>query len=327
MWRITKIMFRAIDLFCGIGGNSWGAREAGIEIVAGFDKWNLAGQVYQDNFLGATFYPGKLQDNSLDDLDKKLGKIDLILASPECTSHSVARGNKEKNRESLELAYQVLRFTEKLQPRWAVIENVTSMKSWDGYQDFLEKLGREYKFLEQPLIASDFGVPQSRRRLFILCDREKQPGLVPLPNQDHPKTVAGILAPQGRYHFTPLVTERRAKNTLDRAKRAIDVLGKETPFLLVYYGSDAAGGWQRLEQPLRTITTVDRFALVRPNGKGGHEMRMLQPDELQAAMGFPPDFKLNGTTRRQKIHLLGNAVCPPVMQAIVNTLTGTSGKE
>ncbi len=90
---------------------------------------------------------------------------------------------------------------------------------------------------------------------------------------------------------------------------------------MVYYGSDAAGGWQRLDQPLRTITTVDRFALVRPDGKGGHEMRMLQPDELQAAMGFPPEFTLNGTTRRQKIHLLGNAVCPPVMQAIVKSLT------
>lgn len=215
---------RAIDLFCGIGGNSWGARDAGLEIVAGFDKWDLAGQMYQDNFPSATFYPGKLQDNSLDDLNKKLGKIDLILASPECTSHSVARGNKEKNRESLELAYQVLRFTEKLQPRWLAIENVTSMKSWDGYQDFLEKLGREYKFLEQPLTASDFGVPQSRRRLFILCDRQKQPEQVLLPMQDRPQTVADILAPDEKYRFSPLVTERRAKNTLTRAQRAIDGL-------------------------------------------------------------------------------------------------------
>jgi site-specific DNA-cytosine methylase len=41
--RIMKI--RALDLFCGAGGSSWGARQAGIEIVAAFDLWPLAGEV------------------------------------------------------------------------------------------------------------------------------------------------------------------------------------------------------------------------------------------------------------------------------------------
>ncbi len=54
---------------------------------------------------------------------------------------------------------------------------------------------------------------------------------------------------------------------------------------MVYYGSDGAGGYQRLDRPLRTVTTLDRFAYVRPT-KFGHEMRMLQPTELAAAMGF-----------------------------------------
>ena len=121
-------MIRAIDLFCGIGGNSWGARNAGAQIVAGFDMWELAGKVYHDNFPEATFCPGKLQDNTLYNLNGKLGKIDLIVASPECTSHSVARGNKAQNMESLELAHQVLRFSDKLKPRSMVIENVVGIK-------------------------------------------------------------------------------------------------------------------------------------------------------------------------------------------------------
>jgi DNA (cytosine-5)-methyltransferase 1 len=88
----------------------------------------------------------------------------------------------------------------------------------------------------------------------------------------------------------------------------------------VYYGSDGAGGYQRLDRPLRTITTLDRFALVQPTSNG-HEMRMLQPTELAAAMGFPGAHVWPRTTRRNLIKLIGNAVCPPVMKDIVKTLT------
>ena len=45
-------------------------------------------------------------------------------------------------------------------------------------------------------------------------------------------------------------------------------LGAGVPFLIVYYRSDNVGGWQRLDRPLRTITTVDRFGLVRMDIKG-----------------------------------------------------------
>jgi DNA (cytosine-5)-methyltransferase 1 len=96
-------------------------------------------------------------------------------------------------------------------------------------------------------------------------------------------------------------------------------LGPDEQFLLVYYGTDGAGGWQALGRPLRTITTLDRFALVRPNGDG-YEMRMLQPPELAAAMGCPAGYVWPETARRNKIKMIGNAVCPPVMQAIVSHL-------
>ena len=49
-------------------------------------------------------------------------------------------------------------------------------------------------------------------------------------------------------------------------------------------------------------------------------MRMLQVPELQLAMGFPPDYKLNHGSRRDRIKLLGNAVCPPVICHIIKTL-------
>ena len=102
----------------------------------------------------------------------------------------------------------------------------------------------------------------------------------------------------------------------------MSALGSKTPFLLVYYGSDAAGGWQSLDRPLRTMTTLDRFALVEPRPEG-HVMRMLQVSELRRAMGFGDDYKMLQGTRRDRIKLLGNGVCPPVMAHLVRRVVAS----
>lgn len=322
----NKKKIRAIDLFCGAGGSSWGARNAGVQIVAGFDKWSLAGQVFQDNFPEATFYPGRLERINLQDVARKLGKIDLILASPECTTHSLARGNRRRSWHSSHTAFQVVRFASELQPRWIVVENVLSMLQWPRYEEFLDGLRQlGYHLREQRLTASEFGVPQSRTRLFVLCDRKRMPDeIIPSPKVVK-KFASGAVDLNGRYPFSALKSPQRAEATLERARVAIENVGTDQPFLLVYYGSDGAGGWQQLDVPLRTVTTLDRFALVKP-GEDGHVMRMLQVPELKKAMGFPALFKIQHGVRREKIHLLGNAVCPPVMRAIVRSLTqeGTS---
>jgi DNA (cytosine-5)-methyltransferase 1 len=100
-------------------------------------------------------------------------------------------------------------------------------------------------------------------------------------------------------------------------RSAAPIRGRDGRLLEVDY----AGDRPTLDAPLRTITTRGHFALVRP-GRGGHEMRMLQVDELRRAMSFPVWFDFGGCTRTETMRLLGNAVCPPVMQAIVETLIG-----
>jgi DNA (cytosine-5)-methyltransferase 1 len=310
---------RTIDIFCGIGGSSWGAMSAGAHIVAGFDKWKLAGSVYKDNFPDATIYTDDLKNINPENLRQEVGKIDLIIASPECTNHSPARGAVPRCEESRETAFHVIRFAEALKPRWIVIENVVSMRNWDKYDKFLgclRNLG--YNYRQQILNASDFSVPQSRRRLFILCDREKIPHEVK-PGRGNTKHARSIVNPNGAYRFTPLQTDRRASATLGRANRAIAQLGSNESFLIVYYGSDQAGGWQSLDRPLRTITTLDRFAYVTPTPEG-HFMRMLQPEELKLAMGWPRKFTINRGTRREKIKMIGNAVCPKVMKSAIKSL-------
>jgi DNA (cytosine-5)-methyltransferase 1 len=317
---------RILDLFCGGGGSSWGARAAGAHIVCGIDADPIARDAYARNFPKARALRLKMTRNTTPGAIGDLGRIDLLLASPECTNHTMARGSRRINHHSRATARFVLNFAAELLPRWVVIENVIQMRDWKGYGPLIAELeDLDYNVLPVTLDARDFGVPQQRRRLFLLCDRKGDP-VPPVPGRRREAgTVADILDPPGTWKSTPLRREGRAKPTLERAERAIAALGEGVPFLIVYYGSDAGGGWQTLDRPLRTITTIDRFGLVTWEGTEPY-LRMLQVPELMRAMGFSGDYSLDGVGRRRdRIRLLGNGVAPPVMEAIVRALTGTTG--
>ena len=215
---------------------------------------------------------------------------------------------------------RVIEYARALGPRWLVLENVIYMRPWSRYgelKDRLRELG--YRLEERILDASDFGVAQKRRRLFLVGDREGQPKLMLRKRPGRRKSVKSFLDIEGTWKTTPLFNEKRAEATLERAKRGFDALGERTSFLVVYYGSDGSGGWQPLSRPLRTITTVDRFGLVEHDGEMWR-MRMLQVPELKRAMGFSDDFQLPVGTRRDRVRLLGNGVCPPVMETVVRSL-------
>lgn len=318
--------FTFLDMFCGAGGSSWGARMAGGRLVGAIDEWSLAAETIKENHpetivLNRRLGPTSRPSGSLP------STVDLLLASPECTNHSCAKGAAPRSEDSRGTANYVLNYAQALSPRWIVIENVIQMRSWAGYQPLVSRLtSLGYKVKPQVLDAADFGVPQTRRRLFLLCDREADPELVKLPAGMKRKSARSIIQFDGPWRSTPLNNGRRAQATLDRAERAIDELGRNEPFLIVYYGSDGSGGWQTLDRPLRTLTTLDRFALVTWRGNVPY-MRMLQVDELKAAMGFPTDYKLNVGSRRDRIKLLGNGVCPPVMAAIVKAMISPSDEK
>jgi DNA (cytosine-5)-methyltransferase 1 len=95
-------------------------------------------------------------------------------------------------------------------------------------------------------------------------------------------------------------------------------------FMLKYYGTNIG---HDLNDPVQTVTTKDRFGLVTVHGQLYQlidiQMRMLQPHELFAAQGFPKDYKIKHDTKGNKLSKsnqvarCGNAVCPPVAQALV----------
>jgi len=311
---------RALDLFHGAGGSSIGAGMAGVKIVAAIDNWNIASLAYSSNLPVTKVINEDIKKVSPKRLHEIVGDIDLILASPECTNHSCAKGAGIRCENSRMTAFQVIRFTKEFIPKWVVIENVIQMRSWDRHLelvDELQKLG--YYVREEILNAQDFGVPQSRRRLFLLCSQIGEIGCVKKQKEEL-KPACSVIDMNGNYSYTPLYSPKRAVATIQRAERAISSLGTEELFLIVYYGTDGSGGWQPIDRPLRTVTTIDRFAFVKPTNSG-YMMRMLQPEELKVAMGFPETYRLEVGTRREKVKLMGNAVCPPVMKSIVRAIS------
>ena len=313
---------RGIDLFCGAGGSSRGAADAGVEMVGAVDHWDIATQTYVDNFPSArrNVVTTTLSASSRADIFKSIGRVDLLIASPECTHHSLARGNRPRCENSRRSGWFVVRFIEDLDPRFIVLENVSMMRHWEGYRELCETLEKRYgyKLRAQVLDAADFGVPQNRKRLFIFGSKRHRPTEVK-PTVRRQKPASAILDPFDQWPAGPLDNGRRADATIDRVKHAISEIGSGQDFLTVYYGSDKAGGYQTLDRPLRTLTTLDRFGLVQWVGKTP-TLRMLQVPELMRAMGLRRGFLLQKGTRRDRIKLLGNGVCPPVMKAVVSTL-------
>lgn len=317
-------MIRTLDIFCGAGGSSAGARAAGSEIVAGVDCCPIATGTYAANFPDAHVVTSRLEDVDLEALKKEIGRIDLLLASPECRSHTCARGAAPRDEASRATALMTVDYARAFGPRWLVLENVIHMRPWSRYGELkrsLRDLG--YKLEEHVLDASHFDVPQARRRLFLVGDREATPALAFADNCGPGPSARSVLDEPGTWSTSPLFTPKRAEATLARAGRAFEALGDRAGFLVVYYGSDGSGGWQRLDRPLRTITTIDRFGLVEHDGDRW-TLRMLQVPELRRAMGFGEEFGLPLGTRRDRIRLLGNGVCPPVMEAVVRSLVAAA---
>lgn len=307
-----------VDLFCGGGLGARGAVRAGATPILAVDSWDLAARTYKDNFPDAEVICSPIELLSPGKLANRF-QPDVLLTSPECTSHSIARGARPGSEKSRETAIGIVPWLESLRPRWLIVENVKRMKQWDRHDELVETIeSYGYTVNDLYLNAAEFGTPQSRKRMFLVCsiDGAVMTGddLVKMHSKT-PKDAASIIDWTEKYQSTPLYKTGRAQPTIERAERAMAALGKGAPFIIVYYGSDYAGGWQTIDAPLRTVTTLDRFALVTWQGNTPC-IRMLQPPELLRGMGAGAAHKLNFGNRREKIRLCGNGVCSPVMEVI-----------
>lgn len=203
-------MIRAADLFCGAGGASTGLARAcealgeRVELLA-VNHWDLAVETHAANHPWARHLC-----EALDSVDPRKavpgGKLDVLLASPECTHHSVARGGKPVSNQSRATAWHVLRWAEALRPSFVAVENVPEFRTWGplgangrplksragetfrAWVAALASLG--YTVEAKVLNAADYGAATTRRRLFVVArlDGGRARGPVIWPEATHSET-------------------------------------------------------------------------------------------------------------------------------------------
>jgi DNA (cytosine-5)-methyltransferase 1 len=178
---------KVLDLFCGAGGLSYGFELAGFNIVAGFDSNKEALLTFKHNHPHAEAVYHDLS-KPIKNIDRFLD-VDVVIGGPPCQGFSIS-GKRDSNDERNQLYKAYLHTLESVKPRCFVMENVPNLLSMDGGRikdqiiTDLSKLG--YNITYQVLNASDFGVPQNRKRVFFVG---LQSGYFsfPLPNQDSEK--------------------------------------------------------------------------------------------------------------------------------------------
>jgi DNA (cytosine-5)-methyltransferase 1 len=176
----------AIDLFAGAGGLSLAARNVGIHVLAAVEKFNHACDTYERNFIkwqrSSNLPRLYREDITTEDLPSRLmselnlnpGELDILMGGPPCqgfSTHRIKDSGIDDPRNDLLLRY--FDFVKALKPKSFVVENVPGLL-WARHADYLVRfmeLVAESEYTlhgPEPLNARDFGVPQNRKRIFMV---------------------------------------------------------------------------------------------------------------------------------------------------------------
>ena len=179
---------RVADLFCGVGGFSKGFELAGFKIQFGIDIWNVALETFGHAHKGTDIILSDIAELDNSFFEKYKNKIDVVIAGPPCQGFSMIGKRNTDDKRNI-LYESVVKSVAIMNPKIVLLENVTgllSMKNAKGHliKDLIiqhfKKNGYqvEYKILD----ASDYGVPQIRKRVIFICSRI---GKVSFPNPTH----------------------------------------------------------------------------------------------------------------------------------------------
>jgi len=225
-----------LDLFCGAGGMSLGFQNAGCEILGGIDKNPHAIRTHHRNFPNSQLKLAAKPIESITDLSElglQPGEVDILIGGPPCQVFSVVgKGKMRSLGKDIEndirnfLYEDFIRFLEYYKPYFFVIENVNYLRNHRIFPILIGDLekGLHKKDCDYPgydisskiLVASDYGVPQIRKRLFIV-GRRKDLNLdfeFPEANTASPVSVGEAIEDLPELTSIPLSLKR--KNTAPR---------------------------------------------------------------------------------------------------------------
>jgi len=194
-----------------------------------------------------------------------------------------------------------------------------------------QQLDKSHRSVESPLpTLTTSGAHHALVHPFIIPFLSERSGQAPrVHDVDEPlPTVTGQGAGGlAQPYLVKLAHTDLRSSPIDAPLPTAGAIGLVEPFLVSYYGT---GGAQSIEEPLDTVTTKHRHALVRPvveiQGQRYQldiRFRMLQPRELAQAQGFPADYQFTGT-KTEQIKQIGNAVPCGLARALVSAVLNQS---
>jgi DNA (cytosine-5)-methyltransferase 1 len=169
----NKSNLTVLDLFSGCGGLSLGFEKAGYNIILGIDNWNRSLETFEANHRKASVLCADISNLALSDIKKEYlnNGVDVIIGGPPCQGFSIS-GKRNVNDPRNKLYQSFVSFVEYFQPKAFILENVPNLVSINNgkvknqiIKEF-EELG--YKVVYKVLLASDFGVPQNRKRVLFV---------------------------------------------------------------------------------------------------------------------------------------------------------------
>lgn len=338
-------LFDVVSLFAGGGGSSTGYRLAGANVLAINEFIEAAQQAYAKNYPTTHIFKQDIRELNgkmiLDQINKKVGELDILDGSPPCASFSTAGlrekawGKQKKYSDKVQrvddLFYEYARIVKEVQPKVFIAENVKgltlgsannllgssqmSMFENDGENDTIYNtlVNCGYKVRFKVLNAANYGVPQARERVIFIGLRNDLQGTI-----TYPKPFDYIIS---AYEATKDVvnTQKDIKDaSFNETTQAYSYLKmmKEGQSMSDYHPKGSGFGMTRIfkHKPSPTI-------LQRQGNKASlchwDEDRELSVPELIRLMSFPDDYYL-GEKYTQKTERLGRAVPPLLMKAIAS---------
>lgn len=314
---------KAVSLFSGCGGFDLGAQNAGVEIIWANDNYQPAADAYKSLFPKAVFNFGDIRNV------EEFPEADVLIGCYPCTGFSLAARRRSKSLEERNLKnnpnnmlYQeFLRALEQVHPKYLFVENVNGMASanqgWflDEQKNGFASLGYKVSVSSPLLNAADYGVPQTRKRLFIVGIREDIPFEYNFPKQKY-GSKPGLQAHRGMDSVLVGLPEWPKGEFYNG------------PFHGHYLTRNRKRGWN---EPSYTIVAHAHHVTLHPMGEPmryikkdtwelqGDKNRRLSWRECALLQGLPKTIEPSGTLM-DKYRVAGNAVPPKLAEELVRPI-------
>lgn len=304
---MAKKIYKVIDLFAGCGGLSLGFQNAGFNVVAAFDNWDEAINIYKLNFSHPIIKRDLADTEDLSDLE--CYHPDIIIGGPPCQDYSSA-GHRDEDLGRAKLTIDYAEIITRIRPQYFLMENVPTIQKSEKLAIVLNMFQNAgYGISRMVLDASKCGVPQKRRRYIVVGGLGEHDGFL-----------------------DELLVSGQSKKSMTLRDYFGESLGFQYYFRVPR--SYSRRGIFSIDEPSMTIRGVDRPI---PPGYIGHpndpapltqDIRTLTPQERSWIQTFPRDFNWGERSKTNLNQAIGNAVPVKMAEYIANCLmTYINGKK